>query len=286
MKKYLILIVKLIVFAILFGLIAGVLSAVLLLTDIISLDEVTLTASMLTELVMLLSTLLAAWVIIRFWDKLPFVKDMGLSLKGRGKDVLCGLGVAAVIYAVGFGLSLLFGWVSVKEVNFDVNGLLARFLLMLLVAMFEESMTRGFVLGHMLNVGMNKYLALVLSATIFASLHLGNPGITVFAFVNLILAGVLLGSAYIYTRNLWFAISLHLFWNWIQGPVLGYQVSGGAEANTLLTLTLSDNTLMTGGDFGFEGSLPCTILMLVAIGCIIYQFEKSRNNEKAVDFIG
>ena len=286
MKKYLILIAKLIVFAILFGVVTSVLSAALMLTDIISLTDVTLTATLLAELIMLIATLLAAWVVIRFWDKLPFMENMGYSLKGRGKDFFWGFCVAAVIYAVGFGLSLLFGWVSIKEVHFDLAGLLGRFVLMLLIALFEESLTRGFLLGHMLDVGMNKFLALAVTALIFAALHLGNPGITTFAFINLILAGIMLGCAYVYTRNLWFAISLHLFWNWIQGPVLGYQVSGGTESYTLLVLNISDNTLMNGGDFGFEGSLPCTILMLITIGCIIYHFEKCKNHEKTVDIIG
>ena len=137
-------------------------------------------------------------------------------------------------------------------------------------------MMRGFVLGHMLDTGMNKFLALVVSAFLFACLHLGNPGMTHFSLFNLTLAGILLGVAYIYTRNLWFPISLHLFWNFIQGPILGYDVSGIGEEDTLLKLNISDNTLMNGGDFGFEASLPCTILMIIAPGLIIYYFETKK----------
>ena len=277
MKKYLILLAKLVVFALLFVLIMGVLSIPLMLTGDLNAADSNDSLFIVAEAIQFVSVLLASWIIIRFWDKLPFVEDMGFSLRGRAKDMFLGMGIAAAIYAIGFGISLLVGWVSVKGVHFDVMGLFMSFILMVMVALAEESLVRGFVLGHMLDVGMNKFLALVLSSLIFAAMHLGNPGMTGISFVNIALAGVLLGAAYIYTRNLWFSISLHLFWNWIQGPLLGYEVSGTTNSSTLLTLNLSDNTLMNGGNFGFEASLPCTILMLVAIACIIYQFE---NNKK------
>ena len=144
----------------------------------------------------------------------------------------------------------------------------------LLVAVFEEGMCRGFLLGRMMDAGINKFTALAVSSALFSALHLGNPGITVLAFVNLWLAGVLLGSAYIYTRNLWFAIALHWFWNWIQGPVLGFEVSGMAPEGSLLTLDAPrEAVLLNGGAFGFEGSLVCTVLMVVGIGLIIRHYE-------------
>ena len=92
---------------------------------------------------------------------------------------------------------------------------------------------------------------------------------------NLLLAGILLGSAYIYTRNLWFAIALHWFWNWLQGPVLGFEVSGNAFGESLLTLdTSAGSALLNGGPFGFEGSLICTVLMLAAIWLIIRYYNR------------
>ena len=65
---------------------------------------------------------------------------------------------------------------------------------------------------------------------------------------------------------------------------MGYEVSGTGSKDTLVKLGISDNVLMNGGDFGFEGSLPCTILMLIAIGLIIYYFEthKTKNEEAIV----
>ncbi len=276
MKKYLILLAKLIVFALATAFFMAALMVPFAFSGVVDVNNPARWAVLAIEGIQLVSVLLAAWLIIHYWDELSFVDDMGYRWQFKGKDLLWGFIVAAAIYAVGFIVSLLAGWISVEGVHFDFTYLLLQFLLYILVALMEESMMRGFVLGHMLDVGMNKFLALLISSFLFACLHLGNPGITNFALLNLTLAGILLGVAYIYTRNLWFPIFLHLFWNFIQGPILGYEVSGTGGKNTLLKLGISDNTLMNGGDFGFEGSLPCTILMIVATGLIIYWFETKK----------
>ncbi len=62
--------------------------------------------------------------------------------------------------------------------------------------------------------------------------------------LNLLLAGMLLGASYLYTRNLCFPISLHLFWNWIQGPILGYQVSGNNFTTSMLTLRMPEENVL------------------------------------------
>ena len=284
MKKYLILLAKLIVFAIAAAFFMAVLMVPFALSGLVDVNNPEHWAVLVIEGIQLVAVLLPAWLIIHYWDERSFVDNMGFRIKGRGKDMLWGLGVAAAIYAIGYIVSLIAGWISIDGWHFDPTYLLVQFLFYILVAMMEESMMRGFVLGHMLDVGMNKFLALLISSFLFACLHLGNPGITRFAIINLTLAGILLGVTYIYTRNLWFPISLHLFWNFIQGPILGYEVSGTGGRNTLINLGISDNTLMNGGDFGFEASLPCTILMVVAIGLIIYYFEthKIKNEETTV----
>lgn len=96
-------------------------------------------------------------------------------------------------------------------------------------------------------------------------------------FINILLAGLLLGFMYIYTRNLWFPISLHLFWNWLQGPVLGFEVSGADFDKTLLTLNLPTKSILNGGDFGFEGSIICTALIAILIG--VLWFTQHRRKE-------
>lgn len=229
------------------------------------------------RLLMLVSYLSAAVLVLR-WRRLP-LSLLGLSLKGRWKDLLAGLGVAVLLYVVGFGLSLLTGTVEVAGVQLVPSALLGTLLLFLLVAVTEEVMLRGFVLRRMLAGGMNRFVALFLSSALFSAMHLFNPNFALLPFVNILLAGCLLGASFLYTRNLCFPIALHWFWNWMQGPVLGYEVSGMNSGESLLTLRLTGSDLLTGGSFGFEGSLLCTVLLVVGTLAIIGYYERRGRKE-------
>ena len=225
-------------------------------------------SGILEEVVMqstfLAGSFLAAWTLLKNWDHLP-IADLGLSLEGRTKDIFWGTFVALAIYAVGFGILYAIGEVEIAAVHFSAYELLLSWILMLLVALTEEIAFRGFVLGHLLAAGVNRFVALFLSSALFSLMHIFNPNFSLIAFLNILLAGILIGSTYIYTRNLWFAIALHLFWNWLQGPILGFEVSGGRLGGTLLSLELPEENIINGGTFGFEGSILCTALMIIAI---------------------
>ncbi|WP_075317136.1 CPBP family intramembrane glutamic endopeptidase [Bacteroides togonis] len=240
-------------------------------------QEGSLPSLFLERLLMLVGYLSAAVLVLR-WRNLP-LSLLGMSLKGRGKDLLAGLGVAMLLYAVGFGTSLLMGTVEIASVQWVPRDLLGTLLFFLLVAVTEEVMLRGFVLGRMLSAGMNRFVALFLSSALFSAMHLFNPNFALLPFVNILLAGCLLGASFLYTRNLCFPVVLHWFWNWLQGPVLGYEVSGMDSGETLLTLRLTGSDLLTGGSFGFEGSLLCTVLLVVGTLAIVAYYERRGRKE-------
>ena len=221
-----------------------------------------------------LAVLVASLLLFRLEGR-PW-SELGLSVRGHGRGWLYGFLLAAVFYGIGFGLSLVLGEVKVTGVHWQPGRLAGAWLFFLLVALFEEILVRGFILGRLLRSGMNRFLALFLSASLFGLLHLFNPHVGLLPLVNLVLAGMMLGASYLYTRNLCFPVSLHLFWNWIQGPVLGYTVSGMGSLATCLQLQVPHPTALNGGAFGFEGSLLCTVLVALSTGWIIYLGERGR----------
>ena len=227
----------------------------------------------LSETLMLIGIFLSAWIVWHFRG--VSLAGLGRSLAIRKKDLLSGISLAIVLYAVGFGVSLLAGGIGISGVVFNPSSLLISFVFFLLVAITEEFALRGFVLERMLQGGVNKFWALFLSATLFSLVHIANPNFDFLSFINILLAGILLGSSYIYTRNLCFPIALHWFWNWIQGPVLGYEVSGNKFCDGLLTLYLPETNLINGGAFGFEGSILCTVLMVAGTAVILKMFRKN-----------
>lgn len=223
------------------------------------------------EALMLLACLASMWVVLKA-HKLP-IGHCGWAV--RPKQWLAGAATAVAVYLFAFVATWLAGEVQVTGIRFEFTPFALSLLAFLLVAVFEEVMVRGFILARMLDLGIHKYLALVLSSLIFSSLHLFNPNFDLLPFLNIVLAGMMLGATYIYTRNLSFPIALHWFWNWMQGVALGYPVSGNALDYSLLTVHYSDTVWLTGGNFGFEGSLFCSLMLVVVTALLIKYFKKA-----------
>ena len=226
------------------------------------------------QVLMLVSVCVSAWLVLKYRN-LPFSR-LGLSWAGCGKSLLYGALFVILLYVVGFGLSLLLGVVEVTSVIFSPASLLLNLLFFFLVAVSEELLGRGFILGRMLDEGIHKYVALFISAMLFSLMHLFNPNFALVPFLNILLAGIFLGASYIYTRNLSFPIALHWFWNWIQGPVLGYKVSGNEfSSESLLVLHLPEENLINGGTFGFEGAILCSFLLILGTILILNRYRRS-----------
>jgi membrane protease YdiL (CAAX protease family) len=140
-------------------------------------------------------------------------------------------------------------------------------------AIHEELLFRGYAYQKMRR--WSRVTAIVVLSLLFAVAHMGNRGVTVIAFTNLVIAGVLLALAYeLYTR-LWFPIGLHLMWNLVSGPIIGYPVSGFVSNPTVLITQVSGPPAITGGAFGLEGSIAVTIAELLAIGWLLSRMYHS-----------
>jgi hypothetical protein len=111
------------------------------------------------------------------------------------------------------------------------------------------------------------WLAIVLTSLFFAAGHLTNPSANYIAILNTVLAGIWFSVAYLKTRTLWLAFGLHLAWNWVQGAILGLPVSGITEITTAPAFlpTNTGSTILTGGDYGIEGGIACTIAVIISI---------------------
>jgi len=174
-----------------------------------------------------------------------------------------------------------FGWIILYLTNqleyfgamISPQNIITGFLLMSIISIAEEAVFRGYILNNLMD-SFNPLLALIFSAMLFAFLHSGNPEAGILAIFNVFLAGIFLGISYIYTHNLWFAIFFHLSWNFLQGPILGFPVSG-LELPTILQVTISGNKLITGGKFGFEASIIQTALFIIAIP-VLYLYYRNQ----------
>jgi uncharacterized protein len=202
--------------------------------------------------------------------------SLGFQKFRRNKDMILGLVVGFSLIATGFLIMFLTGNLSVETINPDAGYLAGSLILCLMISWIEELSFRSYILNNLLD-SFHPYIALLVSSFLFAVFHMFNPGMSLLPFINLMLAGILLGIVFIYTKTVWFALSLHFSWNFFQGPVFGFPVSG-IETESLLGQRPPETNIITGGDFGFEGSLICTALLITGIFVIDRYYNKTGIN--------
>jgi len=218
----------------------------------------------------LIGIFLLLWILMKFVDKEPFIK-LGFSLKGKANDIILGMSLGLLLMAVGYTILILLGEIKFVSFNYDLKSIVLLFLLFIVVSVVEETYVRGYVLKNLLK-SFNPITSLIISSAIFSLLHFFNPNVNYIALTELFIAGILLGISYVYTKNLWFPIALHLSWNFFQ-VMFGFNVSG-MDTYSLIEFEIFENNNINGGDFGFEGSYLSILFSLIMIFFLWKYYKK------------
>lgn len=179
-----------------------------------------------------------------------------------------GASIGAALMLVPAILLLLTGAVRRSPAATPASLIWSGMLAMLIVAIAEELLFRGFLFQRLLGA-FGVWPAQLVIAGFFLLTHLGNPGLQgvtkILAAANIFLASVLFGFAYLRTRSLAMPVGIHFAANSVQGPILGMAVSGNQAASALTPSFINPSTWLTGGAFGLEGSLPGLVCVLTAL---------------------
>jgi len=204
-------------------------------------------------------------------------QSLGLGFANFGTDMIRGIIWAVGILSVAFLGVWAMGSVSIldtQELGISLLGYLSFFLL---VAIVEEVVFRGYLL-QMVTDHLNYIVGIAISAIGFAIVHLGNDHFTWIAFCNLTLGGVLMSLLYLKYHRLYVPIGFHWLWNYFQGNVLGFGVSGN-DVLGVLQIEVGEPEWLSGGYFGLEGSLVTCVLLLLSS---LYLFTQLRESEQSI----
>ncbi len=193
------------------------------------------------------------------------VTTVGFQKPDMWKEYLTGMGIGFGIFTAAVLLCVITGSLKIQGMSPSFSiGIFVLFLLGYLVqGMAEEVLCRGYFL---VSVSRRYPLAvgIIANAVLFAALHLLNNGITVLAFINLVLFGVFASVYFVKRGNIWGVGALHSIWNLAQGNVYGIRVSGiQTSCSVLSSEMVAGRELINGGDFGLEGGLAVTIVLVV-----------------------
>lgn len=213
----------------------------------------------------------------------------GLQINRRwGGEFLLGLLLGGLLMSLLFGIERLAGWLKAPDAVISPNftGIALSLLLYTAVGWGEEILARGFQFTVLregfLRRGASQtragVAALLASSILFATMHSLNPHMSPAAWLNLMLAGIMLGLPMLLTGRLGMSIGLHITWNFFQGAIFSFPVSGSPQMASLFSWVQTGPAWLTGGAFGPEGGLLGTLIMLLGIGCM-FLFLRPRNSD-------
>jgi membrane protease YdiL (CAAX protease family) len=218
----------------------------------------------------------------RYLDKRS-IESLGLRLNRQTiVDLLAGIGITLVQMGLIYLLMSWLGWITFEGFAWEFDALslvientLIFFAMFVLVGWHEELLSRGYHLQTIAS-GLNLLWGVIISSAVFGALHLGNPSANWISTTGIFLAGIFFAYGYIRTKQLWLPIGMHLGWNFFEGVVFGFPVSG-LDIYALTRIQVHGPELWTGGAFGPEaGLIVLPALILGAILIYFYTANQSR----------
>ncbi len=254
--------------------------------------------SLLGSAVSMLFIVLSYWLAARFFDHRPW-RDFGFHFgPAWWRDLGFGLALGAVLMAFIFGVEWAAGWITIAGRLLPpasgvslAGGLLIGALDFVFVGIYEEMLSRGYQMRNLAEgwrwrfIGPRTALLLAYfgSSLFFGLLHQGNPNAGPLTTPFLALAGLFLGLGFLLTGELAIPIGLHIAWNYFQGYVFGFPVSGTGHAASLITIRQSGPVAWTGGAWGPEGGYIGLLALLLGSALIAAWVWRTRGALRPVD---
>jgi len=198
-----------------------------------------------------------------------------------------GLLVGLLMFSAAIAILALFGtlkWDSGGMIGFNaltIGSAIIVFGGWMVQGAAEELLTRGFVLP-IFGVRFGATVGILVSSILFMILHLLNSHISPIALLNLFLFGVFAALFALFEGGLWGIFAIHSIWNWAQGNLFGFEVSG-SEVGTAVIFNLSEAgpDWLTGGPFGPEGGLAVTVVLVMSSLIVWFTFGRGKEQEKS-----
>lgn len=208
------------------------------------------------------------------------MSTLGLIKRGAVTEYIGGLVGGLILFGLAVLLCTVAGTLTLTPAGSTPSwGLLFLFFVGFLIqGMSEELLCRSYLMVS-LSRGWPLWACAVANALLFSLIHLGNPGVSVIALVNIFLFGLFASMLTLRRGSIWMVGALHGMWNFAQGNIFGIPVSGltGIPA-PLRTEAVGEawQTIINGGSFGLEGGLAVTVVLTIACAVVLFTPTKKR----------
>lgn len=231
------------------------------------------------------------WMTFRFVDNRASLTLAGIKPDNNWwKEFGIGCGIAALVMTFIFVIQTVTGTIEFLGFSWELPGssswmypVIVFFVQMLCVGFYEEIMSRSYLIPNFkegvtfwrIDPKKATLLAIIFSSSFFGIAHALNPNATLFALLNIFMAGVMLAIPYVITGRLAYSVGIHFAWNFFQGGVFGFRVSGQAINGSLIQIQQGGEQIWTGSSFGPEGGLIGTfgIVIVTALSLIAIKLK-------------
>ena len=218
--------------------------------------------------------LIGLYVLVIRWFEKEWAPDV--LIRDSIWHLLLGLVTGVVFFILVVGVMWLCRCCTIEPLQWDGPAQLKAFLMFWGVAVGEEVLFRG-VVFKWIDKRWGLWVALVVSALIFGFVHLTNDNATVWSSLAIAIeAGLLLGAAYKWSGGLWLPIGIHWSWNYTQGNIFGFAVSGNDAGTSWLHVVTDGPDILTGGAFGAEASIISVLLGLAMTALFVWPYLKKK----------
>ena len=224
--------------------------------------------------VLLLTAIYCAWAEKEVWKSF-FSRRQGGMPGNTASHFFLGIVAGAGIIGFCILIAFLHGGAELAAGGFHVVYLLGGLLCVLIQAGAEELVFRGYLLG-VIRLNREDWGAVLISAGLFAAIHLLNPGMTMFGCLRLYISGVVLGLMVCRCKSLWMAIAFHTAWNYAQTFVFGLPVASMVSEKAIFRISAVHSSLFYDAVAGVEGCLPAFLTELALCFAILFMTEGKR----------
>jgi membrane protease YdiL (CAAX protease family) len=201
----------------------------------------------------------------------PVLAGLGLTIDRRTvPDIGAGLTIATAAMTGVLVVELMLGVASATGGAFGPVAVLEFGLFLILSGLVDEILMRGMLVsGLALLLGGRPLAAVLIASVLFGSTHIFFEGASTLSLISNSLGGVMYGLAFILTGRIWLGLGLHFAWNFVQGPILGFILSGHPVDHALFHVDDLGPVWLTGGLYGPEGGIVGIGFRFVVIGAVV-----------------
>lgn len=212
------------------------------------------------------------------------LESMGIVQKKIVKSYVLGIGITVILLGSILILSVFSGAIVYSGQNNDINmvlilGYLGGFVIQ---GAMEEVLCRGFLMKSLLYKIPTK-IAILISSFAFAFPHFPtlfqfNTMAVIVGIVNLLLFSIVVSLLMIKYNNIWVSCAVHSVWNFTLAIIIGINLSGVNSTLSVFNFNVNENMkLLSGGQYGIEAGLICTIVLILFVIALGRKVEYKRN---------